>query len=452
MTDVTMHGARLAKIGLLAAVISRVFGRLVGIGLVVLLARESDPDTVAIYGYLLGAATLVATFTDLGVAAVAGREVAAGRMPVDGALYAALIPQSLSVLAAAAATVLLTVAAGPASVPWTAIALTALFVVVGGFVNLWAELLRATGRVVLEGWLQMGSAVALVVGGVVVVYGGGDVTDLLLIVVAKEAVVLVIMMVLIHPRRRAQVRTRQLLGQSLWVALGGTAVILLWRQGTFVVATTGTVGALATYVVATRFLDAGVTVAHTAGFGLVPGMSALANHPAEFRRAARQYISLATVVGAGVAVIGMLAASPLTTIPFGENWGDAVPVVRLIALSALPILVAFVAWPFLLARNQVKWLAVGALIATVAGLSISLIIATWRPDATAPAIGTACGATVLALIFLVGLRDLLLRNHNPTRAGQLEPAVHEATANQTPQPRPTPESGNPPVTARSTEL
>ena len=254
MSDVTVHGARLAKIGMLAAVISRVFGRLVGIGLVVLLARESDPDTVATYGYLLGAATLVATFTDLGVAAVAGREVAAGRMPVDGALHAALIPQSVSVLAAAAATVLLTLVAGPASVPGMAIALTAAFVVVGGFVNLWAELLRATGRVVLEGWLQMGSAVALVVGGVAVIYLGGDVTDLLLIVVGKEAVVLAILMVLIRPRRREHVHTRQLLGQSLWVALGGTAVILLWRQGTFVVATTGTVGALATYVVATRFL------------------------------------------------------------------------------------------------------------------------------------------------------------------------------------------------------
>ena len=79
----------------------------------------------------------MATFTDLGVAAVAGREVAAGRMPVDGALHAALIPQSVSVLAAAVATVLLTLVAGPASVPGMAIALTAAFVVVGGFVNLW---------------------------------------------------------------------------------------------------------------------------------------------------------------------------------------------------------------------------------------------------------------------------------------------------------------------------
>ena len=451
MSDVTVHGARLAKIGMLAAVISRVFGRLVGIGLVVLLARESDPDTVATYGYLLGAATLVATFTDLGVAAVAGREVAAGRMPVDGALHAALIPQSVSVLAAAVATVLLTLVAGPASVPGMAIALTAAFVVVGGFVNLWAELLRATGRVVLEGWLQMGSAVALVVGGVAVIYLGGDVTDLLLIVVGKEAVVLAILMVLIRPRRREHVHTRQLLGQSLWVALGGTAVILLWRQGTFVVATTGTVGALATYVVATRFLDAGVTVAHTAGFGLVPGMSALANHPTEFRAAARKYIGLAALAGTGVAVIGVLAAGPLTTIPFGEDWVDAVPLVRLIALSALPILVAFVAWPFLLVRHQVKWLAVGALIATAAALGVSLAIAARRPDAVAPAIGTAVGATILALIFVVGLRDLLIHNRSPTRAEQPASPIDMTSVQPT---APHPQSSGPdnlPIAARSIE-
>ena len=83
----------------------------------------------------------------------------------------------------------------------------------------------------------------------------------------------------------------------------------------------------------------------------------------------------------------MLAAGPLTTIPFGEDWVDAVPLVRLIALSALPILVAFVAWPFLLVRHQVKWLAVGALIATAAALGVSLAIAARRPDAVAPAIG-----------------------------------------------------------------
>ena len=93
------HGRRLARLGLLAAIVSRLLGRLVGIVLVVLLARKASTDTVAVYGYLLGTATLVATLTDLGIAAVAGREVAAGRLPAGGALRAALAPHAASLAA-----------------------------------------------------------------------------------------------------------------------------------------------------------------------------------------------------------------------------------------------------------------------------------------------------------------------------------------------------------------
>ena len=220
MTTATQHhGVRLAKLGLAAAIISRVFGRLVGIVLVVLLAREAAPNTIAVYGYLLGAATLVATLTDLGVAAVAGREVAAGRLPADGALHAALRPHCWSLVVAAAVLVLLTVLAGPDDVPRPRL-LTVTFVFVGGMVNLWSELLRATGRVVFEGGLQAGSA-ALVVGGVLGINNGGDATDLLIIVVAKEAVVLAIAVYIIRPRRRSAAKTRDLLNESVWLAAPG---------------------------------------------------------------------------------------------------------------------------------------------------------------------------------------------------------------------------------------
>ena len=72
-------------------------------------------------------------------------------------------------LAAAAATVLLTVCGGPARCRRPALLLTVLSSLVGGLVNLWAELLRATGRVLLEGGLQFGSAALLVVAGSVVI-------------------------------------------------------------------------------------------------------------------------------------------------------------------------------------------------------------------------------------------------------------------------------------------
>src|SRR4051794_5945444 len=89
-------GTQLARLGLAAAMISRLAGRLIGIVLVVALARKANANTVAVYGYLLGTATLVTVLTDLGVASVAGREVAAGRVSARGALAAALRPQLVS--------------------------------------------------------------------------------------------------------------------------------------------------------------------------------------------------------------------------------------------------------------------------------------------------------------------------------------------------------------------
>jgi O-antigen/teichoic acid export membrane protein len=421
-TTTARDGMRLARLGLAAAMVSRLLGRLVGILLVIVLAREAGDQTVAVYGYLLGTATLVTMLTDLGVASVAGREVAAGRMPADGALRAALGPQLVSVVAAAALTVLLTTVWGPDDVPFPALALTVLFVLAGGLVNLWAEVLRATGRVLLEGGLQLGAAVALVVAGVVVIYTGGSATDLLLVVLLKEVAVLAVGVVLLRPRRRSGVHTRELLTQGLWMAVASTAVILLWRQGTLVVGATGGIGALATYVVATRFFDAGVTVAHTAGFGLVPGLSALANDAVAFRRAARQYLKLAALAGIVIAVVGVLVAGPITTIPFGERWDDAVPAVRIVALSGPPVLLSYVAFTMYLARGQMRWVTGSAVAGTVAGIGSTLALMLWRPSALSGVLGTTIGATVLVVLLLVGLRDLLLPARVPESESESESA------------------------------
>lgn len=431
MSSIAHDGGRLAKLGLAAALASRVLGRLVGIVLVVLLAREASPDTVAVYGYLLGTATLVATFTDLGVAAVAGREVAAGRLPADGALHAALWPQAVSVATACLATVALTLLAGPNAVPGTALAIAVVFVAVTGFLNLWAEMLRVTGRVIVEGALQVGSAVALMIGGVLVVRSGGNATDLLVIVVVKEAAVLAVSMALVRPKPRPEhVRSRRLLRQSLWLGLASVGLVVLWRQGTVVIGATGTLGALAAYVVASRFLDAGVTIAQTAGFGLVPGMSALANEPAAFRHEALRYLGMAALVGAGVASGGVLAARPITVIPFGEQWVGAVPTVRVIALAGLPILVGYVAWTLLLARRQVRWLAAGSAAGAVTGVTLSAALVAWRPDPLSAMIGTAIGAAVLVVVFLIGLHDLFLPSaylNDGRRSGQIRTTDPEST-------------------------
>ena len=406
--DRVADGRRLAGIGLIAAMGSRLIGRLVGIVLVVALAREADPGTVAVYGYLLGTATLVTVLTDLGVASVAGREVAAGRLPARGALSAALRPQLVSVLAAGAVTVLLCTVVGPDDVPTPALLLAVLFVIVGGLNNLWAELLRATGRVVLEGALQTGSAVALVVAGCAVVVLGGNADLLLLVVALKEVVLLLIGLVVLRPQRDPAVSARALLNQGVWVAVAGTAIVVLWRQGTMVVGGLGSVGMLATYVVATRYFDAGVTVAHTAGFGLAPGMSALATDPPAHRAAARRYLAVTTLAGAAVAVVGALLAGPLTTIPFGDEWASAVPAVRWIAVAALPVLLSHVSFTVLMSRGQQRWLAAATVTGAVTGVLSTLLLVHWRDEASSGVIGTVIGAVIMLAIAAAGIRDVLL--------------------------------------------
>lgn len=406
-TDVQQHGLRLARLGLAAAMVSRLAGRLVGVLLVVVLAREAAPSTVALYGYLLGTATLMLVLTDLGVGTVAAREVAAGRLPARGALRAALPIQLVSVLAAAALTVVLTVVWGPDGAPPGAVALTVLFVVVGGMNNLWAELLRGTGRVLLEGGLEIASTAVLVVAGILVVQHGGSVTALAAVVAGKEAAVLLVSWAVLRPRRHPGVQSRPLLKQGMWIAVGGTAVVLLNRVGMVVVGSLGSVGALATYVVATRFLDAGATIAHTVGFGLGPGMAALSGDPAAFRSAARKYVGLITLLGVAVAVLGVLVAGPLTTIPFGPRWETAVPAVRVVALAGLPLLLSYVLFTVLMARNQLRWLALSAVAAAVVGLGTSTALVLARPTALSAVIGTTVGVTTLAVLLLAGLRDLL---------------------------------------------
>jgi O-antigen/teichoic acid export membrane protein len=338
---------------------------------------------------------------------VAAREVAAGRLPARGALRAALPIQLVSVLAAAALTVVLTVVWGPDGAPPGAVALTVLFVVVGGMNNLWAELLRGTGRVLLEGGLEIASTAVLVVAGILVVQHGGSVTALAAVVAGKEAAVLLVSWAVLRPRRHPGVQSRPLLKQGMWIAVGGTAVVLLNRVGMVVVGSLGSVGALATYVVATRFLDAGATIAHTVGFGLGPGMAALSGDPAAFRSAARKYVGLITLLGVAVAVLGVLVAGPLTTIPFGPRWETAVPAVRVVALAGLPLLLSYVLFTVLMARNQLRWLALSAVAAAVVGLGTSTALVLARPTALSAVIGTTVGVTTLAVLLLAGLRDLL---------------------------------------------
>jgi len=155
-------------------------------------------------------------------------------------------------------------------------------------------------------------------------------------------------------------------------------------------------------------LDAGVSVAHTAGFGIAPGMSALATQPAAHRAAARRYLRITALTGAAVAVTGVLFADPLTTIPFGAQWASAVPAVRWAAVAALPVLLCHVGFTMLMSRRQQGYLAGSAVSGAVVGVVATLLLVHWHDAPSSGVIGTVIGAVVMLGGVAVGLRDLLL--------------------------------------------
>jgi O-antigen/teichoic acid export membrane protein len=141
-------------------------------------------------------------------------------------------------------------------------------------------------------------------------------------------------------------------------------------------------------------------------------MSALAADPVAFRQAARKYLGMITALGIAVAVVGVLVAGPITTIPFGARWAVAVPAVRMVAVAGIPILLTHFCFTLLMARGQVRWLSLSAVTGSVVGLATTILLTVRSPEAMSGVIGTAVGAGVLALLLLVGLRDLVL----PARA------------------------------------
>ncbi len=402
--DDVLSKGRLVRVGVAAALISRISGRLIGVVLVVVLARVADPVTVALYGFLLGTVTLMASLTDLGVASLAGRDVAAKVATAPAALRSALGPQALSTVMAVVLTCLVAVLAGPSGVDASVLLPCSVFVVANAMFNLWAEVLRGDGKVVLEGVLQGVSALLLVTAGSLAVLAGAGIVPLLWIVAGKELAVLAVAAVWLRPGAGmdAGLSFGALLRRSAWLAVAGTALVLLWRQGTLLVSGMASTRALADYVVATRLLDASVTLAHTLGIGLFPGIAALAvEAPGAARAHVRRYLFAVLGLSVPLAVLGVVLADPVTTLVFGSQWESAVPAVRVLAATTPLILLGYLLWFVLLAEGQERWLFAGALAAAATSMGATAVLLVVDPGAAAGAWGTGAGALVLAVVLAI---------------------------------------------------
>lgn len=422
-----LSGRALARVGVVVALASRILSRLVGLILIVVMARVAPAELISGYGYLLTTAALFGSLTDLGVAAVSGREVASGAAGPWPAMRAALPFQLLSGTVTAAAVVFTTATVGPDGLPASALALAGVFVVANSAVNLCSELLRSAGRVLAEAAVQSLTTVLLVGVGTAIILGDLGL-DLLLAVIAGKELLAVLVMVVLLPRRGPQWShpRGQLLRRSVVVAVAAASLMVLWRQGALIAGAKLDVGTLAVFMVATRLLDAGVTICHIFGVGIMPGLSQMwALDRRDYGRELRRFLVGATLMGLVVGAAGWFSARWLTLLIFGPRWGSATSTVQLIALTGAVMVPLYVVWFGLLAARRERVLVLGTVPAVLVAIALSYTATVLWDTPWAPVLGSAVGAGI-ALVALAPVLIGLVRRRGRHRVGSVQPVPSAA--------------------------
>jgi O-antigen/teichoic acid export membrane protein len=397
--------------GSLVTMGSRAFAKAAQILFVVIIARALPLGDFAAYSYLLALVVAFGMFADTGVALAAGREVARGRSGVRTA-YWSVLPVALggAALAAAALGLFGIADAGPGTEGGTLL-LAAAFVALNAVFNLHATLLRCVGRTGLEALLQVGGALLFLALGAAAAAGGQGVAAILSILCLKEtASILVAWWALREdvgawtPPRMGQAKRLVRLGITLAVA--SSALALATRAPLIILAHTSTEADVAFFSAASRFAEAALMLATTAGFALLPGLTHLAEHdPARVAGLLRRLLAGALVVGAALGVAGGLLAHESVTVLFGGAFEPAVGSSRVLLLAFPLYLVVGVTWYALLAldceRQVLRIALIGALVTCAAGVPLV--------GALGPAGAAATYVLGLTAVALPALAVLLVR-------------------------------------------
>ncbi len=401
-----------AKRSAISAVVSRVFARVLGLVFVVYLARNQSARVFAGYSYLLVLATTMAALADVGVAVLAGREVARGEASVATA-YRAAAPIVLAVGTVAGVAVALvgSVAPGPMSAG-AGLASVSVFIALNLFFGFQAELLRASARPVVEASLQVLGSITQIVLGIAVISSGGGLALLLAAVTIKELLlVLAAQLWLPAPWKGGRRRNWRwkLLKAGFWLSFATTALAVIGRLPQVVLGNTGSVAAVADYAVASRVVDIGMLLVTALSFGLFPWIAQQAHKDPAFLR--RQLARLGVVIGAALMLcVAMLPlVSPAVRAVFGDRYRDAVPAAQVLVFSLPAMIAVFGPWNGLIAVERERRVALG----TVIGLSAvcgGVAVMSTNPTPTAAAIATlaaiiATGASLTAFLAWTSRRE-----------------------------------------------
>jgi O-antigen/teichoic acid export membrane protein len=393
-------------VGSVAAVGSRVVGRVLGLGFVVLLARRQSPLIFAEYNYLLILSAALTVITDAGVAAVAGREVARGAAELGAAYRAAFVVQLVTGLVGAVAVVGLGLVVPGPDRDLGALLLLGVLVAANSIFNLQAELLRGAGRPIIEGGIQLLAGLLQLGVGAAVLYAGGGLVGVFAALAAKQLVVVVLCQAWLpapwSAQRDAQL-SRVVFRRGLWLGGATTLATVIWRFGALVIGNVGSVAALADFAVSSRYLEVSAMISQTLGIGMLPALARRStSSPHGIRRFTVRIAVILTVLTSLLTVPAVLFTGPITTAVFGGRYRSAV-VASQVLVGVTPLVVLhYVLWYALVAERLERWVTIAA----AAGATAALATIAWvvlRPTATVTAIATAIAIAVATAVLCLGL-------------------------------------------------
>jgi O-antigen/teichoic acid export membrane protein len=363
--------------GALATLVSRLIGKGLSFGFIVILVRQVSQTDFAAYSYLVALALTFSLLSDSGVAVVAGRDVARGDLGLAAAYRGGLnTVMGAGVIGALAVGAFGVVAPGP-GIPPMALVFTAAFVLVSNVSNFQCDLLRGAGRLGLEGALQIvGGVLFVAVGTTIVVLGWGLVALMAAFTLKELLMVGIIQLALPSPRSAPHTPGlgRSLLRIGIIMSAATTCLAILARLSLIVLSNVAPARETAHYAAAFRFGEIALMVCHTLGLGLLPYMSR--RYAVDRKAGARLALRLtALAVGACLLVTPLLVliTPTVVTFVFGAEYAGA-GVSAEILVGMLPILMLLIlTWNALLADRRER----SVLVAAIAGLAAAGASSTW---------------------------------------------------------------------------
>jgi O-antigen/teichoic acid export membrane protein len=203
-------------------------------------------------------------------------------------------------------------------------------------------------------------------------------------------------------------RVAILVRSALPLGIGGIAVTAYYRLSSIVVFSISGAAAAAQYAAAFKVMD--VLQAIPAGLlvALLPLLSGSISSDMRDRAnrvwslALRTVLAVSSLVSAGLVV----ASSEIVTILYGDQFAEAAPLLRVLAIAFVPICLGWLATPAIIATKHVRAYAITTWVAAGASLSaLVLLVPVYGPMAAAIATVVTEIAVAAALLLLLARRE-----------------------------------------------